>query len=478
MDFTMDLDYELYLESVMEEQIELEHCVNEALALSDGDLSKYREVFIESVGDKIKSGWQKFIGWIKKVWAKFTESLSNIFAGTKDYLDKYKDIILKKKVKDEFQVDIPNHGIGLQRIVDTSIDVLQPNGISDIISSVLYSNEKDEKSANAYLNNNTQIQKLNKVYEDAKVNQDADQTERLDGLKKYFLGGESRTINMNELNMTDVFNTCYEKEKAINNITKEEKNFLANCENISKIFQEEADKFLNSIGSEAGKAKEQKPDETREDPNDKKRREEAQQDAEDSNPELTEVKYDKNGNKITPRPAFTARNDVKAEDIGLTPHQTSFMYSNLYGSYITEGIVSTKDSGSSSSGSSSGSGLGNAVSGTVRTKAAGDKEYQDASSTIGNSMNNHNITDKETATKRITEMKEALTEYRNRCGNVFAAKASALKTIYENYIEIIRTHVRSYVGQEADASTDTAVRTGTKYTNPNKQKPAEQPTQK
>lgn len=474
MDFTMDLDYELYLESVMEEQIELEHCVNEALALSDGNLSKYREVFIESVGDKIKSGWQRFIGWIKKVWAKFTESLSNIFAGTKDYLDKYKDIILKKKVKDKFQVDIPNHGIGLQRIVDTSIDVLQPDGISDIITSVFNSNENDEKNANTVLNNNTQIQKLNKVYDDAKVNQDADQTERLDGLKRYFLGGESRTINMNELNMTDVFNTCYEKEKAINNITKEEKNFLANCENISKIFQEETDKFLNSIGSEAGRAKEEKPDKTKEDPEIKKRRDEARKEYERETKTVPKTGEMPSVNTQSGNSNF---NGTGIADPGRETEE-SFMYSNLYGSYINEGIVSTKNSGSSNGGSSPGSGLGNAVSGTVRTKAADDKEYRDAASTTNTRMNNHGITDKETATKLVTNMKDALTNYRNRCGNVFTAKINALNTIYKNYFEIIRTHVRSYVGQEADASTDTAVRTGTKYTNPNEQKPAEQPAQK
>ena len=37
------------------------------------------------------------------------------------------------------------------------IDVLQPNGISDIMTSVFYSNENDEKNANAVLNSNASI---------------------------------------------------------------------------------------------------------------------------------------------------------------------------------------------------------------------------------------------------------------------------------------------------------------------------------
>ena len=74
------------------------------------------------IGDKIKDNWKKFIEFIKNLFAKFMESLTNLVSSNEKYLEKYKEIILEREYKITFTTN-GDYFEGIKRINNTVLPV-------------------------------------------------------------------------------------------------------------------------------------------------------------------------------------------------------------------------------------------------------------------------------------------------------------------------------------------------------------------
>lgn len=99
-------------------QSDLNRYIQECLILSESahPVNEIQSIN-ENVKDTIKNGFQKIVDFVKKMWAKFVNMVDVGFKDEKEYLKKYKDIILKKKMK-EATYTMRNYPEGVKRLVN------------------------------------------------------------------------------------------------------------------------------------------------------------------------------------------------------------------------------------------------------------------------------------------------------------------------------------------------------------------------
>lgn len=83
----------------------------------------------EAIGNKIKRIFYNTIAKLKEIFAKFMEKLRGNFTSTKNYLDKYKDIILKKPFRNNNKYETQDLVRGINRIEKTSVPQLDLTAI-------------------------------------------------------------------------------------------------------------------------------------------------------------------------------------------------------------------------------------------------------------------------------------------------------------------------------------------------------------
>lgn len=220
MDYTREASYSSFLISEMLQQIDIETAIREAAILAEGgDINSKLDVLTESVFDKVKEVWDKFLAFIKRIWAKFTETMMSVFDVDKPYLEKYRDIILKKPMLSGTTVSMRNYQIDL--IIKSALEPFDYNMMKDDLA---------DRS------------KLTHRFIDAfKVE---DSTEDLSGwCKGYFCGGQedAQEIDGDKINLSTFYDYCYTwKDKmlpalnkditAINNSTTKAMNLVKNAE--------------------------------------------------------------------------------------------------------------------------------------------------------------------------------------------------------------------------------------------------------
>jgi hypothetical protein len=90
--------YQIYQESVIKNQSDIISYMTECACLESGDLASIYSIN-EAAMDSIKAGIQKIIAAISGIWKKFIERANELLTTDITYLNKYKDIILKKAPK-------------------------------------------------------------------------------------------------------------------------------------------------------------------------------------------------------------------------------------------------------------------------------------------------------------------------------------------------------------------------------------------
>lgn len=190
----------------------------EARLLAEG---KYDELYTinEAIGQKIKDGVGKIVEFIKTIMAKFMESMTNIFAPEKVYLQKYKNIILNSTLPPETTIQFEGHAIEAMRRLR--------EGFKIPTASYAELSQKPEQfeSAEAFFNRNKstllgQRQTEFKDIEDAK---------ELTNKLKVFFGykddenkPESKTFK--ELDIKEIYNFLVDTEKDLQKMRNESKN--------------------------------------------------------------------------------------------------------------------------------------------------------------------------------------------------------------------------------------------------------------
>ena len=261
----IEFDYLRYLEATMDEQFSLEDTINEYIGIYESaTLDDRLQVFTEAVGEKMKSNWQKFKAWIKKVWAKFLEKLAHTFSNTQGYLEQYKDIILKKKVKEGFTVEIPNHQVGVKRIFEDRIEAISAQEVAayaDALLNTIIQGKIPENVDQIFKDKCKSFNSIDKILENAGI-KDTDQISDLDYVRqtvnKYYLGGDPRSIPTTDpsLNMTDMYEWCHDFEKVKANIEKDNVTFDKNCDIIINAYETATKKAYDEYNNNYNKPKE------------------------------------------------------------------------------------------------------------------------------------------------------------------------------------------------------------------------------
>ena len=194
--------YKDYIFNKMVQEQSLQKMISAELIMTESTTLKTKErkltaLYEAKISDKIKSTWNKFIDFINSLFAKFGESITNIVSSYKDYLVKYKDIILSKRFKIKLTKALPgDYNTGVNRCNDVKIPVFQYN---DQNMKVLLSDDDE------------QIVRL--IIKDSSF--EYDQARNLnDILKDYFLGIDKGIIDdLDKLKREDMYNFCLNADK-------------------------------------------------------------------------------------------------------------------------------------------------------------------------------------------------------------------------------------------------------------------------
>ena len=115
MNYSQQYEYLTFLAERTTQQVRMERIINEAVLIGEGaDTIENIELIQESFSESVKKVIHKLLTFIGKLWGKFIEAMNTLIKNDKAYLERYKDIILKKKPADDIIIyDYYNGGIQL-----------------------------------------------------------------------------------------------------------------------------------------------------------------------------------------------------------------------------------------------------------------------------------------------------------------------------------------------------------------------------
>lgn len=218
--------YESYIQTKIDAEAKLAKALKESKVISESQYNNIVAINEAKITEKIKARWLKFVAFIKGIAAKFMESITNAVYSEKDYLDKYKEIILRREPKSDAEYSYTgNYEEGIKRMINTTVP--------------LFDYDKYEKELNAESDKDL-IEKIMS----GKSGFDYDETESPEEMfKSYFLALDEGTQEgkMSDLNMTDIFNFCYN----ISQCERMVKNDLNKIESSTNNIKNEINKIVN-----------------------------------------------------------------------------------------------------------------------------------------------------------------------------------------------------------------------------------------
>ena len=384
--YTQMCYYEEYLENKINNESILASKIRSHIPINESSYKKVTAILEARLSDNIKSKWQKFIGFIKNLFAKFAESMTAFFTNNKEYLEKYKDIILRKKPKD---IDYSYNGdykVGINRCINTPVPVYNGN-YEDAL----------EKDVDADTESNT----LSAIMQGHDGFKNDSASAASDNFKEYFMGqdkGEHKG-KLTDLNFTDLYNFCKNSDK-INEIVRKDLKYL----------DDSTDAIRKAIEEKFNAAK---------------KTEQVLQNSSSYVNEETEQSQSDNSNSDSSSTTSNADSN-KSNDAGKSD---SAGKSNLN---ISSDAVSQM--------------------GSMGDRKALDKDTTDkfADAAVGSS-------------KELQKISSMITKWSTICRALISAKCTAINQIAKDYMDIIRAHVRSYVGQSKNKEDNKSQDTATNY---------------
>lgn len=420
MNYVQEFEYSNFLMNKMEEQSAMEHFVHECYILSEetmtiADLKSLNEA--TGIGQRIKDMWAKFIKFIKTVWDKFVHIMDQLILKDQTYLKKHETTIKNKPVQLE-SVDMQNYPEGIKRIANI--------GITPLDNALLQ--DKDALASKANLIDHIKLPGITGKDEEIFTSK----------CKDFFLGGEKMiTITGANLNMTDMYNYCYDyKTKTSKILAADKKAFEDSMNRITNI--------VNSLDTEAKKAEAQQ----------KAAEQKAEADKQAAQ-KAAEVEKQKaaDGKEAVKNFIDQGKEQESKEESVFNLFGNEKVFSEFHNQYITELKINTSSKSSSqttqtsSNPSNDNKKLSNNISTTIY---AGDDTVK-ASAQAGI----------ETSEKQ-KEILDKLNVYKSVFGTVFTSKMTAAEKIYKDYMKIIEAHVKSYAGDGGETKEATA-KDGTDY---------------
>lgn len=229
------LIYEMFLVENAIEQAELEKYINECIMISNNtNTISNIETLNENFSDKVKESFAKILSSIGAIWKKFLETTNNLIKNDEAYLNKYKDIILKKKPVDAtynmYDYNNKSKG-GVSLLYNTPLPSLNVDNIQPV-------SDKDE-----YIKNTREFSIFTQGY---KPPYDLNELAKI----KYRGGSQQVQIKSSELNMTDIYNYCKDYSKIKDLLNKDITTIKATADKAIKLINDMSkDTQNNTSGS-------------------------------------------------------------------------------------------------------------------------------------------------------------------------------------------------------------------------------------
>lgn len=380
--------YEDYINNKIDNEEKIANHLNNIIPMNESAYKQVRAINEAKISDKIKNRFNKIVAFVKNLLAKFMESVSNLLLDEKGYLEKYKDIILKKQPKEENEYSYTgDYTEAKQRCINFQLPVFNYNQFATKLEQ-----EDNDKATYECV---YEIMKGKNGFKFSNGDSVGDQ------FKEYFLaidkGEKSGKFNDGHLNFTDMYNFC-KNIKEIENIKKKDENYI---ETTTKSIMAEIEKRINNN--------------------------------------------------------TTSTNNQQQQT-----NQNSSYIDILGGKYITEA-----DDNQSQGGTDNNKDTKPTTASTVRITSAVSKVNQDSKDrqALDQDQINQNANGSENDKKDVVT--KASDRFLSIVRTIIAARCTALETIAKNYMAIIRAHVRSYVGNEADKTTNRTPDSDIDYNNNN-----------
>lgn len=207
--------------------IKLNAFISECLCIAEGgNIYDGIKAINEGISDKAGSAWDKVMDFLRRMWGKFVENMTNLFNSNGYYLEKYKDIILKKPIKFTEKITMPNYFNGIKNIVGIKIPLLNVQSLERIPL-----NAEDKTGMD-----NLRTEFMN-AWRNGKPADNPNGKEFKAWAVDYFkgLGKGEVDFTASQINMTDMYNFCHDSKNITSTLEKDK----SAIERASKEFADE-----------------------------------------------------------------------------------------------------------------------------------------------------------------------------------------------------------------------------------------------
>ena len=488
--------------------IKLNAFISECLCIAEGgNIYDGIKAINEGISDKAESAWDKVMDFLRRMWGKFVENMTNLFNSNGYYLEKYKDIILKKPIKFTEKITMPNYFNGIKNIVAVKIPLLNVQSLERIPL-----NAEDKTGMD-----NLRTEFMN-AWRNGKPADNPNGKEFKAWAVDYFkgLGTGEVDFTASQINMTDMYNFCHDSKNITSTLEKDKsaieranKEFADEVKNVmskadkdgyntndtgeandydkaeGKLVHTNGSNYTytitvnNQVKSYNATSKKvdgkwgvylgndypgnkslvgEKLDEA--DPNLKiaqKEKEAAEKqaaaaDAAKKNAETSEEQQ----NIIIPEDNETGNGAEASDNADKNKKQqvehNAATYSRVFGRYITEDEVTYSGNGDTTNNTGTGGG-GTTAAAVTR-----------ANSADANANGRYNVKGAVNVNSTDKTIEDKAKIWLGIATEVVTAKMTAVDAINKSFMQIIKNHVQYYVGR-TNIENDQAARQGTNYNN-------------
>ena len=494
--------------------IKLNAFISECLCIAEGgNIYDGIKAINEGISDKAGSAWDKVMDFLRRMWGKFVENMTNLFNSNGYYLEKYKDIILKKPIKFTEKITMPNYFNGIKNIVGVKIPLLNVQSLERIPL-----NAEDKTGMD-----NLRTEFMN-AWRNGKPADNPNGKEFKAWAVDYFkgLGTGEVDFTASQINMTDMYNFCHDTKNITSTLEKDKsaieranKEFADEVKNVMSKAEKDGTYSSNNTGdaNEYDKAKgnlvhtngsnytytitvnnqvksynatSKKVGDKwgvylgndypgnkslvgeltdANDPNynlAQKEKEAAEKQAAADAAKKKEAEPPKGQQATTTTKNNETGNgaEAKAKEPTSTEEST---YSRVFDRYITEDEVTYSGNGDTTNNTGTDGGGGTTAAAVTRANSANANANgrYDVKGAVNVKSTDKTIEDKANVWLGIAT-------------EVVTAKMTAVEAINKSFMQIIKNHVQYYVGR-TNIENDQAARQGTNYNNQStEKKPAEQ----
>lgn len=362
--------YSMFLVQEAYNQSSILHYSTECICLESGDFKGIQAVN-ESLLGGLKDVVNKIIETVISLFTKFNERMGEFFLSKNTFLEKYKDIILKKPVKER---DIKMYKYDVDKIINglnvPSLNITTSGNTINASDKILNLAGKDEG------NLNTQVF-INQYLPNAGIKFDADKT--FEEMIKIALRGEEE-VDMKTTTMPIKIVKMYD--------------YCTKFKATQESYKKDADQI-----------------------------------------EKNKAAFESILSKIS--------TTVKVDDPSKEGAKTEAVWSNVKMRYLTELEVDSKASDTSQA-------QNNTRVGDQGVNSNNKEGIQTAVQTKVTGAGNN----EEDMKKTLSQFEEASKVFFTCSGNIVAAKISVASQMFKEFYQLIKIHVRDYVADASDASSE------------------------